>query len=279
MEYTFIKTAAAAALCLTAAFTMTSCKGGAKTAQPAEEVTLPDNMCKYVSDGFETYWIGDNAEPRNNDVSLFNGVTDEIVKELGLENGAPASMNTFFIKADGKNLLFDTGFGSEGSLLLPSLEVIGVKPEDVDAIFMTHLHGDHTGGLAKDGVAVFPNAKVYLSKAEYETMGGEEIFAPYKDNVVLCEFGETLPYGVKAIEATGHTPGHLCFLKGDVLIAGDIMHAVALQMAHPEFSARFDSDPEASAATRVKIVKMAQENNLLLCGMHFPKGGVIDYRK
>jgi len=273
MKLSLSKTAVAA-LFVCAAFSMVSCKGGAKAA-PAEE-NLPSNVYKYESKGFQTYWINDNAEPRMNQASLFEGVTDEIIAELGIAEGIPSSMSTFLMKIDGKNVLFDTGMGG---LLLPSLEAIGVAPENVDAIMITHLHGDHTGGLAKDGAAVFPNAKVYLSKTEYETMKGEEILAPYKDNVVLFEGDAELPYGIKAVSAPGHTPGHTCYQKGDVLIAGDIMHAVALQIAYPEFNARFDQDKDGAAASRAMILKMAEDNNLLLGGMHFPEGGVIDYRK
>lgn len=263
-----------ALLCLGTVLSMVSCKGGAKAA--AEEENLPANMAKFESKGFVTYWISDNAEPRMNQASLFGEVPEEIISELGIAEGIPSSMSTFFIKADGKNLLFDTGMGG---LLVPSLEAIGVPADKVDAIFFTHLHGDHTGGLVKDGAAVFPNAKIYVSKAEYEGMNGEEVFALYKDNVVLFDFDDELICGVKPIEAIGHTPGHTCYLKGDVLIAGDIMHAVALQIVHPEFSARFDQNPEASVTTRKKIIECAKENHLLLGGMHFPAPGVLDYRQ
>lgn len=275
MKATFTSMAAAA-LCMCAALMMTSCKGGSKTA--VEEENIPANVCKFTSEGFNTYWISESAEPRMNQASLFKGVTEEIINETGIANGIPSSMSTFLIKADGKNLLFDTGLGTPNSLLLPSLDSLGVKPENVDAIFITHLHGDHVGGLAKDGVAVFPNAKVYISKTEYETMGGEETLAPYKDNVVCFEFGDKLICDIETINAAGHTPGHACYLKGDVLIAGDIMHGVALQIVHPEFNASYDRDPETASETRVKMIELAKENKLLLGGMHFPAPGVIDYR-
>ena len=53
--------------------------------------------------------------------------------------------------------------------MLPvAMESMGVQPEDIDFLFLTHLHGDHIGGMLKDGAAVFPNAEVYVSKAEYD---------------------------------------------------------------------------------------------------------------
>lgn len=240
---------------------------------------LPENVAKYTSQGFETYWIGDNSGDMKNNISRYTGMTEETIKELGFSEGVPASMSIFLIKSEGQNLLFDTGMGTPTSLLLPSLSAIGVNPEDVNAIFITHLHGDHTGGLGKDGKKAFPNATVYICRTEYEKMGGEKILEPYKGHIVQFDFDDELTCGIKAINASGHTPGHTCYLKGDVLISGDIMHAVALQIDHPEFCAPYDKDPDVSIVTRKRILDMAKSGKLLLCGMHFPKGGVIDYRK
>lgn len=287
MRQTILK-AGTMMLCLISAMFISSCKGGSKTSQAEEaeaqpqqqqEQTLPDNMAKYTSNGFETYWICDNAGESKSDVSRYVGVTPEIIKELNISEGVPSTMSTFLIKADGKNLLFDAGMGSDKNLLLPSLKALGVSPENIDAIFITHLHGDHTGGLAKDGKAVFPNATVYLSKQEYEGMDGAKVLEPYNGKIVQFDFNDELIAGIKAIDGTGHTPGQACYLKGDVLIAGDIMHAVALQIVHPECCASFDKDIEASIATRIRITNLAKEKKLLLCGAHFPKGGVVDFRK
>lgn len=284
MTHSILK-ASAVAFCACAALMFTSCNGGAKKAAQIEEaVELPEGICKYANDGFDLYWVRDNAESSKNKASLFAGATDEMVEELGLTDGIPASMSTFLIQQDGKNLLFDTGMGN---MLLPNLAVLGVNPEDVDAVFITHLHGDHIGGLTKDGNAVFTNAKLYLGREEYEAwMAMDEsrsaspkaALAPYQENMVLFEFDDVLPYGVKALDSVGHTPGHTSFLKGNVLIAGDIMHGVALQMAHPELNASFDMDQEKAAASRLKMINMAKEGKLLLCGMHFPDGGTVDFR-
>ena len=65
-------------------------------------------------------------------------------------------------------MLFDTGVGVPDSRMMEGLKSLNVKPEDIDCLFLTHFHGDHIGGMMKDGKVVFPKAEVYASKAEYD---------------------------------------------------------------------------------------------------------------
>ena len=81
---------------------------------------------------------------------------------------------------------------------------------------------------------------------------------------------DALPCGVQAIPAYGHTPGHTVYRVDDFLIVGDIMHGVALQMAHPEYCARFDMNHEQAIATRKTIVDQVKKENWKMVGMHFP---------
>ena len=233
----------------------------------------------FVQDGFEVAWIRDNAEPKLMERDLFPDATDSLIASLGLENGIPASMSTFLVRKDGMTLLFDTGLGVEDSRLPAALDALGVKPEDIDCIFLTHLHGDHIGGMMKDGAAVFPDAEIYLAKAEYDgwmampagqnSLAAETLSA-YGDRVHLFSECDSLPCGVRQIAAYGHTPGHTVYQAGHLLIAGDIMHGVALQFPNPEICADFDMDKPASAASRLRIMEYAHANGLTMIGMHFP---------
>jgi hypothetical protein len=64
-------------------------------------------------------------------------------------------------------------------------------------------------------------------------------------------------------------------LSGDKLIAGDIMHGIALQLDHPEFCARYDMDKEGAIASRKSVIERAKQEGWTLFGMHFPtKDGV-----
>lgn len=239
-------------------------------------------------DGYSVSWISDTPEPRNNSLELFPTASKELADSLGLQDGIPASMSAFLLRSEDGDILFDAGLGAPFSQLQPRLSALGVAPEDIEYVFITHLHHDHVGGLmAQDSTAAFPNAKLYLNKAECEawsempaekTAGLFGILGLYADRTVLFDAGETLPLGVEAIDAAGHTPGHTIFRKGNLLIAGDVMHAVALQMADPAINAVYDMDQEKAAAARVQVVSFARENGLLLCGMHFPEPGFIDFR-
>lgn len=266
-----------------AAAIFTGCNGG-KASQKAE-IKLPDGVAQYEMDGFTVTWIRDNAQPRMNQVSLFSNVPEEVAQEFA--GGIPSSMSAVVIQQNGKIALFDTGMGSANSMLLPSLDSLGIAPEDVDYLCITHLHGDHIGGMSKNGAPVFPNAQLYIGKVEYDAwMAMDEarsaqpkaMIEPYGDKLNLFEYNEKLPMGIVGLDSHGHTPGHVSFVKDNVMVAGDIMHGVALQIEHPECNASFDMDPEAAVASRKAMLSLAKEKKMLVCGMHFPEGGAIDLR-
>ena len=219
--------------------------------------------------------IQDNVAPRLMQRGLFADAPDSLFEALGLQDGIPSSVCSFLAKSDGRNVLFDAANGAPDSQLLPVLASNGVAPEDVDYIFITHLHGDHIGGLMKEGTAVFPTAELYINKVEYDAWmhnpSLEAIAQAYGDRLKTFVPGDALPCGVEAIEAYGHTPGHTVFKAGAALIAGDIMHGVALQLENPQYCARFDMDQMQSVATRKRIIELAAGGGLRLYGMHFPE--------
>lgn len=222
--------------------------------------------------------IQDNVAPRLMQRGLFADAPDSLFEALGLQDGIPSSVCAFLAKCDGKNVLFDAANGAPDSQLLQVLAFNGVTPEDVDYIFITHLHGDHIGGLMKDGTAVFTDAELYINKVEYDAWMAMEqnaalvaLTQAYGDRLKTFAPGDALPCGVEAMEAYGHTPGHTVYKVGAALIVGDIMHGVALQLENPQYCARFDMDPEQSIVTRKNILDMAVDNGLKLFGMHFPE--------
>lgn len=223
--------------------------------------------------------IFDNPAPRTMPLSLFGEVPDDLVASLGIADGIPLSVSVMLLEKDGQQLLFDAGNGNADSQLLPELQELGFMPADIDAIFITHLHGDHIGGLMKDGQPVFPQAKLYIPTVELEAWTQDAkvqaLVAAYGERLVKFALGDALPCGVQAMAAYGHTPGHTLYLAGDKLIAGDIMHGVALQLEHPEFCARFDMDKEAAIASRKTVIEQVKKQGLTMYGMHFPtKEGV-----
>jgi glyoxylase-like metal-dependent hydrolase (beta-lactamase superfamily II) len=93
----------------------------------------------------------------------------------------------------------------------------------------------------------------------------------YDGRIVLFDADSDLPCGIKAVKAYGHTPGHTMYRVNDILFAGDIMHAVALQLVDPDICARFDQDQEASASSRKALLEYAAEEGLEVYGAHFPE--------
>jgi len=228
-------------------------------------------------DGFTVYWLKDNEGDRKFPFDLFGNVADDIKKEVNMPDGMPSSISAYLIKVNGKNILFDAGLGKKANgQLLNELSKVGVSPEQVDYVYITHFHGDHIGGmLTPEGEKVFTKAEVYVSRLEKESDLGKgeqavKMLEKYADKLHIFNFGDRLPEDVLAIDAVGHTPGHTAFQKGNLLIVGDLMHAMALQLPHPEYCANFDGDKEKAVASRKRILEYAKQNGLIMSGMHLP---------
>ena len=223
--------------------------------------------------------IFDNPQPRVMPLNLFGEVPEQLASELGIQTGIPSSVSVMYLEKDGKKMLFDAGNGNKDSQLMPRLGQLGAKAEDIDFIFITHLHGDHIGGLTHDGQRAFPKAKLYIPEKEWEGWMNTTNEAPknivalaeaYGEDLIRFKENDKLPCEIKPIPAYGHTPGHTVYQIGKILIVGDIMHGVALQMEHPEFCARFDMDQEHAIASRKEIVELAKQKGWTMYGMHFP---------
>lgn len=237
------------------------------------------------------YPIQDNVQPRIMARALFNA-SDELIAGLGLEDGVPASVCAFLVETEGMQILFDAANGAEDSQLMPILNSLEVAPDDIDYVFITHLHGDHFGGLASkaaDGTdrAAFRNAVVMIPQAEYDawmsmpeeqTARLRKVLSLYGDRVVRFEESDELPCGITAIPASGHTAGHTAYRIADVLIAGDVMHGVALQLENPEVCARFDQNQENAVASRKALIELAESEGLKMYGMHFPAPYYIEFK-
>jgi len=263
----------------------TSCNS--KAAAPTAE---EDNLMPYtyvLNDGKTTVtWIKDNQGQALREAGLFPGVTNEIIDELGLQEGIPSTISVFLLHADDKWALFDTGLGVGRGLLVSTLDSLGVPADSISEIFLTHFHGDHIGGMVHEGKPVFANAEVYAGQREFDawikemprdrTQMQQEAMAVYNERLHLFQFGDTLPHGIVAIDAVGHTPGHTAFQKANLLVIGDLMHGAALQIPHPEFCARYDMDSAQAVASRVRILKYANDNHLLMAGMHLAEPAFIE---
>jgi glyoxylase-like metal-dependent hydrolase (beta-lactamase superfamily II) len=211
------------------------------------------------------------------------------------------TVNTFLLTVGGQRILFDTGcagsFGPTVGAMLANLAALGVAPDTISTILLTHAHPDHANGLIDAaGAAVFPNAELVVSAMEIAFwqddaimsavpedmkgffLGARAAFAAYASRTRLIEDGEVLP-GITAIPAYGHTPGHTAYMVASagesLLIWGDVVHLPGVQFARPEVGVVFDGDGPAAIATRARLMDMAATDKLLVAGMHLTFGHVV----
>lgn len=242
------------------------------------------SFCQAKPDATVITWIEDKPGPTMQEHRIFPSVPDSVWAELDLTAGVPSSISCILMETEGKHILFDAGLGAPVSQLLPKLAEAGIKPENLELIYLSHLHGDHIGGLLNNGKAVFPNAQIHINKVELDAWLAmpenrnaqvRSMVSAYKNQIHTFTAGDTLEGGVITIAAYGHTPGHTVFQKGDILIIADLLHGAALQLQHPEYCAFFDMDQKAAIESRKRILKYASDNGLTMYGMHLPNPGAI----
>ena len=224
------------------------------------------------------------------------------LKDNFLKVPLETSVNAYLINTGSKLVLIDTGagalFGPTLGKLQANLKAAGYQPEQVDEIYITHMHGDHVGGLTPAGAAAFPNAILradkhdtdyWLSKANMDAapadrkgffQGAMMSFEPYIKADHLKTFnGDTeLVPGIKATATYGHTPGHTSYLvesKGQkLLLTGDLIHVAAVQFPEPTVTIDFDSDTKAAMAQRLKVFSAASKDGTMLGAAHIQFPGL-----
>ncbi len=242
---------------------------------------------------------------------LTNTTPAEVEKRLAGEFLKPqleTSINAYLIHTGSRLILVDTGagvfFGEKGGgQLLTSLKAAGYQPEDIDTVLLTHIHGDHSGGLTLSGEASFPNATVYVDqheadfwlnpaneasaaanqKAGFATAA--TLFAPYlaAGKVKTFQGNTQLFPGIRTVSSYGHTPGHSFYAiesQGQQLqLWGDLLHVKDVQFASPSVTIRFDVDSPAAAQQRQKAFANAAKQGYWVGAAHISFPGIGHVRK
>ena len=234
-----------------------------------------------------------------------------LVKSLLAEGGWPDApmrlpVNTFLVNTGDKLVLLDAGgakmLGPTAGRLPQCLAAAGIEPGQIDEVYITHMHGDHLHGtVTPEGARMFPNAVLRISKADMDYWANPEVEAKVPDNqkprfvpakravaaygerIKPFELGETLTPGIQSVAASGHTPGHSCYLikSGDarLLAVGDTVHVLPVQFPRPEITVGFDWDQAKARAVRTSIFDMAAKENIPIAAVHLPFPGIGMLRK
>lgn len=217
--------------------------------------------------------------------------------QLGDGRSIPVPYTAFVVDFGGRRMLLDAGSGPRGApgtgRLLANLRSASIDPASIEAVLISHFHGDHIHGLlGADGRASFPEARVFVPAPEWNwwmddarmraapaaLRGGFEsvrrVFDPIAARVQRFEPGGEVFAGIDSIPAFGHTPGHTGygFDSGGHRFAyvADLAHVAALFLRHPDWAVRFDGDAEAARASRRRILDQAVAGRWVVAGFHWP---------
>lgn len=201
---------------------------------------------------------------------------------------------SFLVRSAGSTILVDTGVGPPGmwgwtaeeeGLLPAALDDLGVHRDDVDVVFLTHMHIDHVGwNTDLEGEAFFPRAR-YVVDRESLAYASEQDGRPHVRRCILAlaERFETvtgdveLAPGVTAFEARGHYPGHKALrLSSDgqeaIVLADIAVHPAMLDRADLAYVS--DVDGDASIATRRALLPELVDTDVLVACGHYPGSGI-----
>ncbi|MDJ0630856.1 MAG: MBL fold metallo-hydrolase [Rhodobacter sp.] len=275
--------AAGASLPLAAGLTPTLAKAGGHSEAPQNAIqntfTLGDFQVSTLLAGTRVVEGPQNIFGMN--------VSAEEFAEASEMNFIPADKTRFYftptvVDTGSETVLFDTGLSAAGTL--PALAAAGYAPEDIDVVVITHMHGDHIGGLMNDGAPTYPNARYVTGETEFDAWasrgndGFEMNMRPLAEQTSFIGDGGSVAGGITGMAAFGHTPGHMVYMLESggrqVLLTADMTNHYVWSLAYPDWEVKFDMDKDAAAATRREVLGMLASDRVPMIGYHMPFPGI-----
>ncbi|MFH0357245.1 MBL fold metallo-hydrolase [Streptococcus sp. A27] len=213
------------------------------------------------------------------------------------------------ISYQGKHYLIDTSLGTEKlsdklrrnlgviseNRVLESLDQLGLSPEDIDVVLMTHMHNDHAGGLTRlvDGelVPTFPNATIYINDIEWEEVRYPnprtratylpENWQAIQDQVQTFGSELKLVDGIEMHHTGGHSRGHSIILLKQV--GETLIHMADTLLTHAHFNplwvAAVDDYPMDSIKAKEKWIKQAYSQGYTFLFYHDPYYALLKFNQ
>jgi glyoxylase-like metal-dependent hydrolase (beta-lactamase superfamily II) len=200
-------------------------------------------------------------------------------------------------------IAFDPGFGGRTPLPLAGkynalLGDAGYDANDVDIVVVTHNHPDHIGNLTTmAGEPTFPNAEIVFGRVDFDWWKkGEnipdfrpptlkmfnEVCIPLAERARFVEAGEAIVPGVTAVDAFGHSAGHMAYHiesgGNELMLLSDTVAHFAASLQHPEWQFFMDDNPEKAVVSRKRVLGRVADDKMTAVGFHmpFPSVGYVE---
>jgi glyoxylase-like metal-dependent hydrolase (beta-lactamase superfamily II) len=214
------------------------------------------------------------------------------------------NLNTLLIETNGRRILLEAGagqtMGPQGGRIFENLAAIGLLPEDIDVVVVSHTHPDHVGNLrTADGGKAFSRAAIFAPRADWDffvrndpdlsympvsadfrrnfALAIRRSVEPVTNGIELYEPGAEIVPGLATLPAFGHTPGMANFLvqsgNDQLLLTADLAYHPIVNIDRPWVPGP-DRDKDTALASRRRIFDMAAADRLLVLGFHYPFPGL-----